>query len=102
MATAFEIPLSPSPQKLHIALSGVDHTLWLYWNTAAELWFLDIGDTNETPLLQGLALVTGSNLLAQFAYVGISGGLAVATDGDPTAVPTFTNLGVHSHLYYVV
>jgi hypothetical protein len=102
MAAAFEIPLSPSPQKLHIALSGTDYTIWLAWNTVSNLWVLDIGDTNETMLLSGIPLVTGADLLAQHKYIGIAGGLAVATDGNPDEPPSFQTLGIHSHLYYII
>lgn len=34
-------------------------------------WFMDIADDNENPILMGIPLVTGSNLLEQFAYLGI-------------------------------
>ena len=62
---------------------------------------MDIGDVNGNPLVSGIALVTGADLLGQYAYLGIGGQLIVMTDGDPSAIPTFTNLGIESHLYYV-
>lgn len=68
------------------------------------MWMLDIADTTETPILQGLPLVTGADLLAQYRYLtNIPPGLlGVATDGVPDAVPTYQNLGLTSHVYYVV
>jgi hypothetical protein len=68
------------------------------------MWLLDIADTTETPILQGVPLVTGEDLLAQYRYLTNlpPGQLVVSTDGSPDALPTFTNLGVASHLYYGV
>ena len=43
----------------------------------------------------------GEDLLGQFAYLDIPGPLFVSTDGDPDAPPTFRNLGVTSHLFWV-
>jgi hypothetical protein len=68
------------------------------------MWMLDIADTGETPILQGVPMVTGADLLAAYRYLAAlpPGQLGVATDGAPNAPPTFNNLGIASHLYYVV
>jgi hypothetical protein len=42
---------------------------------------------------QGVPLVTGVDLLAQYAYLGFIGSLVVQTDHDPDATPTYENLG---------
>lgn len=96
----FEIPLSPNPQTFTISLSGVDYRLTVQWRNAEGAgWILDIADTSANPIIQGIPLVTGVNLLEQFEYL-ISGVLWVQTTADPDAVPTFDNLGVGSHLYW--
>lgn len=100
MTNYSEIPLTPSPQVLTTALSGVTYTLTIKWNTVAECWMMDIGDQSNNPLVQGIPLVTGSDLLAQFEYLGIGGALTVQTDNDPAAIPTYTNLGTTGHLFY--
>lgn len=64
-------------------------------------WVLDIADSANNPLVQGIPLVTGCDLLQQFGHLGIGGALWVLTDGDPMAVPTYHNLGSLSHLYFV-
>ena len=97
--SAFEIPLTPQPATFGVVLSGVTYTFTLTWRAIG--WFLDIATATGTPMLSGLPLVTGVNLLDGHETEGPPGALYVATDHDTDAVPTFTNLGVTSHLYYV-
>lgn len=100
MATYYEIPLSGSPETFSIILKETTYQLTTRY-VAADMggWLLDIADADGNPMANGLPLVTGSDLLAQYAYLGIGVALYVATDGDPDAVPTFDNLGTTSHLY---
>lgn len=99
--SAFEIPLVPRPQKLTIALAGVQYQLTVRPNDAGQFWVLDIRDSQGVDILTGLSLVTGVDLLEQFEYLGIGGELWVFTDRNPPAMPTFVNLGVSSHLLFV-
>jgi hypothetical protein len=97
----FEIPLSPQPQTMTIALGAAAYQLRFFFDNAADGgWLMDISDASGAPLVCGIPLVTGSDLLAQYAYLGLGGALFVRTDGNPDAVPTFGNLGVGSHLYW--
>lgn len=101
MAT-WEIPLSPEPQRLAITLAGVAYVLTVRWRDADQGgWVLDIADGQSVPILAGVPLVTGADLLAQYAHLGFAGELIVQTDHDLDAVPTFENLGDTSHLYFV-
>ena len=65
-------------------------------------WVLDIRDTNNNVIIGGIPLVTGADLLAQYGYKNIGGGgqLFVQSDSNPDQVPTYTNLGQTSHLYW--
>lgn len=102
MATSvFEIPLNGQPQRMQITLANVVYQLTVQWRNSAG-WVLDIATLAGTPIVQGIPLVTGTDLLAQYRYLGIGGGLAVSTDADPDAVPTYANLGTASHLYFAV
>jgi hypothetical protein len=102
VSTIFQIPLIAAPQKLTITLSGVEYQLTLqYRNTNMGGWTLDIADSSGTPLVQGIPLVTGADLLAQYAYLGFGGQLLVQTSSNPDAVPTFDNLGTDGNLYWV-
>lgn len=101
MATV-EIPLSAEPQTFGIQLAGVQYQLTLIWRDDPQGgWVLDIADANSSPILSGVPLVTGADLLAQYAYLGFGGQLVVQTDHDVDAAPTFGNLGSSSHLYFV-
>ena len=99
--TVSVIPLIASPQTLSISLNGVLYNLSLAWNTISASWTLDIADVNNNDLITGIPLVTGCDLLEQYAYVGIDGSLYVVTSGDPSATPTFLTLGNASNLCFV-
>jgi len=101
MASTFEIPLTPEPQSFNTTLVGVQYQFTLTWRDAAGNWFLDIADASGNPLLSGIPLVTGVNLLGQYGYLAFGFELWVQTDAAD-APPTFTNLGTQSHLYCVV
>lgn len=99
----FLIPLDDNPQSFQISLAGVSYILTVYWNNQLDggwQFNLDNADTNDS-VLAGAPFITGANLLAGLDYLGINGQLYVYTNGMPDAVPTFTNLGTDSNLYFV-
>lgn len=102
MPSSYEIPLQPSkPQKLSVQLSGTVYQLALQWRSVAGCWIMDISDGYGNLLIAGVPLVTGFDLMAQHPDLGFPGQLWVQSDGNPNALPTFDNLGVGSHLYFV-
>jgi hypothetical protein len=101
MSTFYEIPLVATPQTLSVALGSITYNLTLNWNWIAQLWILDIADSANKSLVGGIPLVTGADLLEQYASLGFEGGLIVSTDSDPSAPPGFNGLGTTSHLYFV-
>ncbi len=100
MTTRFEIPLTPENQTFSVALAGVIYNIELRWNDALTAWVLDIYDVNSNLLVGGLALITGTDLLAPYAYMNFGGTLTVVSDNSTSAIPTQTNLGTESHLYF--
>lgn len=100
---AFKIPLLNVPQTFAIGLNGKSYTIVCRYNTEMQSWLISMadGDTEEN-LFDSMPLVTGVNLLAQYAHLGIPGSLIVYTDGDEFAPPTESNLGVECNLYYLV
>lgn len=80
--TAYEIPLSPKPQTFAISLVGVTYLMTLLWNPSLACWVLDIDDANGNPVVLGIPVVTGLDLLAQYSYLGVGGHLIAQTDGS--------------------
>lgn len=102
MSSTFEIPLTAAPQTFNVSLVGVQYQFTLQWRDATNGgWVLDIADASSNPIVSGIPLVTGVNLLAQYAYLRLNFELWVQTDAAD-APPTYTNLGTTSHLYAVV
>jgi len=108
MATIAEIPtLSGQPFSENVTWDGVAYALQFHYNSSIQAWMLDIFDTTGTPLLVGLALVTGCDVLEQFGYLplGAHTAITVMTIGpgiSPDTVPNFTNLGTDGHVYLVM
>lgn len=98
------IPLIGTPQTFQIVLATVSYLLTVKWNNSSDAgWQFDLTDAaTNTPILAGQPFVTGVDMLAGLDYLGIGGSLVTVTNGDPTAVPTFTNLGGDANLYFVV
>lgn len=104
MATVYEIPLSAANQTFSVTLGNAGYRLTVTYRDADEAgWLLDIADAESGPVVSGVPLVTGADLLAPYSHLSIGGGgkLYASTDGDEYAVPTFTNLGTLAHLYWV-
>jgi hypothetical protein len=101
MATDYVIPLTPSQNSTFaIFINGVQYILAFQYANAIDGdgvqeagWQLDLMDQNNSPLILGIPLVTGANLLAQFAYLGLGFAMFCYTAGNPSAPPTFNNLG---------
>ena len=103
MPTIVEILAQPSQaQRFSVTLAGTAYNMRLTYDIAQDgCWILDIGDANGALLVAGIPLVTGVDLLAQYAYLGFGGALIVTTDRGAGEVPTFDGLGATSHLYFI-
>lgn len=98
--TLYRLPLQPVPQRFEIDFLGVTYVLSNRWNDEAAYWMLDWFDANGVPLVMGMPVVAGVNLLEPYASLP-AGTLAVITEGDPNASPTLLSLGTDSNLYYL-
>jgi len=97
----FEIPLSAEPQLFLINLVGKQYYFRVWWNDAISTWHLDILLSDKAPLINGIPLITGTDLLGQYEHLGIGGSLFVCSDTEsPDDLPTFQNLGIDSKLYF--
>jgi hypothetical protein len=115
MRTYYEIPLSATPQRFTVSLPIEGNTTgqtvnykmtFQYRNAPLAVaggcgWTVDLADDAGTPLACGIPLVTGADLLAQFAYLDLGGHLVVLSEGEAYAKPTFENLGTGAHVYWV-
>lgn len=100
----YEIPTAPAPQTFLTRMGALTYRLRiLYREVDGGLggWILDIASNDGTPLVSGIPLVTGTDLLAPYAHLGFGGAMLVFTDGDPDAVPAFETLGNLTRLYFV-
>lgn len=101
-STAYKIPFTPQASRMEISLGGLFYVLKTYWNVPMECWVLDIYDDVEKPMVRGIPLVTGADLLQQFEYLGFGGMLLIwSTEGPWYAVPSYDSLGRNSNVYYV-
>lgn len=99
---AYEIPLTAEAQRFAIQLAGKVYQMTLQWrNNAQGGWVLDIADAEGTLIVSGIALVTGTDLLGQYDYLGIGGSLLVLNSSGGDEAPTFTDLGTDTHLVFV-
>ncbi len=97
------MPLTNTPQQFEISLAGKNYILTCKYNASVDAgWTLDFADAlTEESIVANVPLVTGVDILSGLSYLGFNGQLIVFTDGNDLAVPTLTNLGVESNLYFV-
>lgn len=101
MANTYEIPLIPSAQSFSITLSNVNYNVLIVWNNVAKCWCIDFSDANQVLILSSIPLVTGVDLLLPYPNLNFGGKLFAETDHNLTTPPTFDNLGITGHLYWV-
>lgn len=94
--SGFEIPLSADNQRFSIRINAATFTFRLLWRDG--LWILDLNDAAGLALLCGVPLVTGSDLLAQYGYLGLGFALRVSCDDPTQELPSKTDPGSASHL----
>ncbi|MFP1135727.1 phage baseplate plug protein [Acinetobacter baumannii] len=92
----YEIPLNNGNQKFNIRLGGVQYKFQLIYRVKS--WYLDIFDTAGIPLIAGLPLVMGDNLLIQHQHI-IKGSLYVLNTNEDEN-QAFSDLGTLIKLYW--
>jgi hypothetical protein len=66
----FEIPLTNDPsQKLELELNGIRYFLSVQFNFNSGIWLFKIADSEEQPIIEGLPLTLGNNILEPFVDV---------------------------------
>jgi hypothetical protein len=100
----YKIPLTPAPQTFNINLADKEYRLTVRWNAShgSESWSLDIATADRgEPILSGIPIVTGVDLLGPYEYLNFGGAL-VCYSGSSDTAPTFDNLGTENELLFVV
>jgi hypothetical protein len=77
MASFYQIPFSGLPESFSISIVGVTYFFAIRFNNRYQAWVLDIYDVSHILLVGGIPLVTGTNLLAQYDYLGFAFALIV-------------------------
>lgn len=72
----------------------------LQFNLVANCWVGNMSTDDGVPVISGIPLVTGADLLEQFGYLGLGGQMFAQTDHNADAVPTFEDLGTTGHYYF--
>jgi hypothetical protein len=103
MMDAYRIPVTPTPQTFNIFLSGKEYRLTVRWNAAIEGgWWLDVAAADKgEPILSGIPIVTGADLLGPYGYLGFGGSL-VCWSGASNQAPAYENLGIENELLFAV
>ncbi len=104
MPDVYELPLEPISQTFAFALAGAEVRVTLAWrNAGGSGWCMSLADGDGNPLVSGLPLVTGCDLLGQHRHLGLPFELWVrGGPDDPLSVPTYAGLGTQARLYAVV
>lgn len=106
MSVIWQIPLQGgAAQTLQVSIGSVTYTLHFTYNMAMPAWIMDINDSYDVPICQGIPLVTGTDLMGQFRYLGIGGGvpmtvMTVGVGKSPDEIPTYENLGIEGQVFY--
>jgi len=102
MATVYEFPLRPEAQEMQITLATVEYSVrFSFCDTPDGGWFIDISSVDGVPLVRGIPLTAGEDVLQQFAYLNFPGEIRVETDDDDLVEPTYDNLGTNGRVLFI-
>jgi len=98
-----EIPIfDTSSFKEQVTLEDTIYQLSLIWNGRDNAWFLSIAEQDGTPILDGIKLVPGYELLSRFKDSRLPPGALLTPDLTGTGdYPTRDNFGVDMKLVYM-
>lgn len=101
--TWYVIPITPStPQVFSTTLLQTSYNMRTRFSVGSLAWMLDIYDVDNNLIVGSIPLVTGADLLEQYKYLGIGGGLYISNSGSLNdAVPQFNDLGVNGQLVFI-
>lgn len=63
-----------------VALDGRNYVIWAKWNSTYEFWTIDIRDQVFEPIIHGLKLVPGVELIRRYSNEKLPPGSLMAVD----------------------
>ncbi|MCP9270239.1 hypothetical protein M5U04_19700 [Xenorhabdus sp. XENO-1] len=94
-----EVPLQAGNQRFDIQLGGLNYRMRLQWRGCAG-WILDIMQANSAPIVMGIPLVFGVDILEQHSYLGFNGSLVFYRD-NPQDESKTGGLGSSERVYFI-
>jgi hypothetical protein len=100
-----QIPVTAYPAFTEfVVLDGIRYILTFTWNTRGEFWSLSVADANEEPIVSGIKLVVGYDLLEGFRSLSVPKGaliiLGLAGNMARIAYDDFTNSRALKLVYF--
>ena len=80
-------------------LDGNNYTLLIQWNLETEKWYLHLNGLSNDVAINGIALLTGKNLLAPYGYREL-GELWVVDNSGANEDPNYDDFGSRWTLEY--
>ena len=72
------------------------------WNSRYERWSMSLFDGNDTPLVQGIVVMSGPIILSQYVYEGMPPGKIVFVDTSGEDIdPGRNDLGDRVRMFYI-
>jgi len=88
--------------KFKIALSGIIYTCRFRFNTRMNRWMIDLCDSAENEIINGLPLLISRNITGQFVIAGLPTGVIFVTDDTgQDQQPTRYSFNQDKTLFYV-
>lgn len=100
MSTVYSIPLQGGMQLFRVSLGEKTIQIRLIWREAdGGGWFMDILETDGTPILSCVALRCGHNILGQYPHLEL-GNMQIMVDNDDAKDPSYADMGKNIQLYW--
>ena len=99
----YELPVEPRATLFENIIGGRVYRFRVQYRDEPEAgWIFDISETTDlpVPLVSGIPLVSGLDLLYQYEHLGFGFALVLVCKGGRD-VPTFESLGVEDKVYLV-
>ncbi|WFQ80512.1 hypothetical protein PXH59_05090 [Xenorhabdus sp. SF857] len=94
-----EIPVLNGNQLFDIQLGGIEYRMRIQYRGIAG-WILDIMRPNGEPIVMGIPLVFGVDILERYRYLGFNGNL-IFMNHNPKNETNGEELGSSNRLYFI-